>query len=244
MKFSLLKISSMIRRSHDPDCALIIGLHEPCAVTSALCERAQQAGLITYQVIHDAQAKGISISEKKSSFPQHYQVRLDISSSDAVIEFFNKIAGRCVTPKWVVHYLERPLPIETLSMTAQDLESTWRLHGLSAFIFGQATVKAMLKNGVKNDAAYSPTMIFLGAMDAVQSQPDFSGFSAVKAGVRALAQSMAREFDPQGIHVAHVLLDNHDAANQKFADAAAMTCWQIYTQPMQAWTQELELRSA
>lgn len=244
MKFSLLKIPSMMRSSQDRDCAMIIGLHETCVMTSALCERALQAGLVTYQVIYDTKVKDISITEKKSSFPQHYQVRLDISSSDAVIQLFKKIADSRLMPKWVVHYLERPAPMETLGMTPHDLESTWRIHGLSAFIFGQATVKAMLKNGVKANAAYSPTIIFLGTMDAVQSQPNFSGFSAVKAGVRALAQSMAREFDPQGIHVAHVLLDNHDPANQRFANATAVTCWQIYTQPKQAWTQELELRSA
>ncbi len=244
MKLSLLKIPSMIRRSQGRECAIIIGLNETCLITSALCARAQQAGLVIYQVIHDAQVKGIAITEKNSSFPQHYQVRLDLSSSDAVNQLFKKIADARLRPQWIVHYLERPAPIETLSMTPTDLESTWRVHGLSAFIFGQAAVRAILKHGVKADVAYSPTIIFLGTTDAVQSQPNFSGFAAVKAGVRALAQSMAREFDPQGIHVAHVLLDDHDRSNQRFAEATAATCWQIYTQPKQTWTQELELRSA
>lgn len=248
MKFSLLKIPSIIRRYQDRDCAIFIGLSETSLITSALCERAKQADLVTYQVLHDAQVKGILITEKNSFFPQHYQVSLDISSSDAVTQLFKKIADAHLTPRWIVHDLERPASIETLSMTSQDLELIWRIHGLSAFIFGQAAVKAMLKDGVKANVAYSPTIIFLGAMDAVQSQPNFSGFSAVKAGVRALAQSMAREFDPQGIHVAHVLLDNHDRdnnhSNQRFAEATAATCWQILNQPKQTWTQELELRSA
>ena len=243
MSLLSLKIPSIIKRSQVKECAIIIGLDESCLVASALCKRAESAGLVVYQVTHDAQRKGVVTTRSTHSL-NHYQVRLNLSSSDAVNDLFKKIADADLTPHWIIHCPQRPKPLDTLLMTPNDLESMWRVQGFSAFIFGQAAIKAILKNGVKRGVENrSPTIIFVGAIDAVQSQPNFSGFTAVKAGVRALAQSMAREFDPQGVHIAHVLLNYGDVVNVGFAESVAATCWQIYSQPKQAWTQELELRS-
>jgi NAD(P)-dependent dehydrogenase (short-subunit alcohol dehydrogenase family) len=247
MSFLSLKVPSIIKRVQVKECAIILGLDESCLIASALCERAKKSGLVVYKVIYDSKTQGILFIEKNPSHPtkQHYQVRLDLSSSDAAVQFFKHIADACLTPQWIVHCPQRPAPLETLQMTPSDLESMWRVQGFSAFIFGQAAMKAILKNGVKRDKENrSPTIIFVGASDAVESQPNFSGFAAVKAGVRALAQSMAREFDPQGVHVAHVLLNHGDVVSERFAESVAATCWQIYGQPKQTWTQELELRSA
>ncbi len=242
MSLRSLKVPTFIRHSKVKECAIIIGLDASCLIASALCTRAKQAGLVVYQVTHDAQAKVTAPTVSPNS--NHHQVRLDLSSSTAVHDLFKKIADADLTPHWLIHCPQRPAPIETLQMTPKDLESIWHVHGFSAFIFGQAAIKAMLKKGVKHRAdTRSPTIIFVGAIDAVQSQPNFSGFAAVKAGVRALAQSMAREFDPQGIHVAHVLLNHGDVVGEQFAESVAATCWQIYGQPKQTWTQELELRS-
>lgn len=238
-----LKMPAIFRRSQVKECAIVIGLDESCLIASALCKRAESAGLVVYQVTHDAQRKGV-VTTLSTRSVNHYQVRMNLSSSDAVNDLFNRIADAGLIPHWMIHCPQRPAPLETLQMTATDLESLWREQGFSAFIFGQAAMKAILKNGLKHGADMrSPTIIFVGAMDAVQSQPNFSGFAAVKAGVRALAQSMAREFDPQGIHVAHVLLNHGDVVGEQFAESVAATCWQIYGQPKQTWTQELELRS-
>ncbi len=243
MSLRSLKVPSIFRRAQVKECAIVIGLDESCLIASALCAHALQAGLVVYQVTHDAQRKGVVTTLSTQSI-NHYQVRMNLSSSDAVNDLFKKIADADLTPHWMIHCPQRPAPLETLQMTPKDLESLWRVQGFSAFLFGQAAMQAILKKGVKHGAdTRSPTILFVGAMDAVLSQPNLSGFAAVKAGVRALAQSMAREFDPQGVHVAHVLLNHGDMVNERFAESVAATCWQIYSQPKQAWTQELELRS-
>lgn len=107
------------------------------------------------------------------------------------------------------------------------------------------------------------TLLFTGASASLRGKPLFGAFAAAKAGLRAFAQAMAREFGPQGIHVAHVVIDgvvDGDKVNQfgwglgsayrmaKGSDgsldpeAIAESYWQLHRQPRCAWTQELDLR--
>ncbi len=85
----------------------------------------------------------------------------------------------------------------------------------------------------------------------------FAGLAVGKFGLRALAQSLAREFGPRGIHVAHVVIDGQidtprvrgmmpgrDASTMLAPDAIAETYWQLHHQHPTAWTQELDLRPA
>ncbi|AXI04209.1 SDR family NAD(P)-dependent oxidoreductase [Aquirhabdus parva] len=228
-------------------CAVIVDLDQDSAVVSALCAQAIRSGLVTYRVIHDPDVPKATcaIPAFEIDLPSIYAVRLDICSVDAVQSLFTDLAVAGLVPEWIVHAPTRSTSIATLTMTPKELESLWRVHGLSAFVIGQTALKAMLLHRSKRKLQRSATIIFVDAIDAIHSQPNFSGFGAVKAGVRALAQSMAREFDPQGVHIAHILLDEGDVSGEpaeRFAQAVASTCWQIHTQAKEAWTQELELR--
>ena len=228
-------------------CAVIVDLDQDSAVVSALRAQAIRSGLVTYRVIHDPdvpKATG-TLLPLEINTPSIYAIRLDICSVDAVQSLFTDLADVGLVPEWVVHAPARSTSIATLAMTPIELESLWRVHGLSAFVIGQTALKAMLHHRSKRQSQRPATIIFVGAADAIHCQPNFSGFGAVKAGVRALAQSMAREFDPQGVHIAHILLDEGDVSGEpaeRFAQAVATTCWQIHTQAKEAWTQELELR--
>ncbi len=229
-------------------CAVIVGLEQDSPVVSALCAHAVEAGLVTYRVIHDPAVKrGTHPAHSfQINAPSIHAIRVDISSTDAVQGLFADIAKAGFIPEWVVHAPARSEAQDTLVTTPMELEAIWRAHSLSAFLIGQTALKAMLAGRSKHRSGRAASIIFIGAVDAVQSQPRFTGFGAVKAGVRALVQSMAREFDPQGIHIAHLLLDDAGFSGQvteRFAQAVATTCWQIHTQPSTAWTQELELRS-
>jgi NAD(P)-dependent dehydrogenase (short-subunit alcohol dehydrogenase family) len=103
------------------------------------------------------------------------------------------------------------------------------------------------------------TVIFTGASASIRGKPGFAHFSAAKAGLRMISQSMARELGPLGIHVAHVVVDGGidgdrlrsrgPAAIRDRGDdgllgieAIAETYWQIHRQPRSAWTQEIDLR--
>ena len=103
------------------------------------------------------------------------------------------------------------------------------------------------------------TVIFTGASGSLRGKPGFAHFAAAKAGLRMISQSMAREFGPQGLHVAHVLIDggvNGDRLRRMApgmveqrgedglldVDAIAETYWQLHKQPSTAWAQEIDLR--
>jgi NAD(P)-dependent dehydrogenase (short-subunit alcohol dehydrogenase family) len=137
-------------------------------------------------------------------------------------------------------------------MDAAFLEGMWRVNTLAGFFFAKAALEAMLprKRGV---------LIFTGATASLRGRANFGGFASAKAALRALAQSAAREFGPQGIHVAQVIVDgaiDGDRINtflpglkaQRGADglldpdAIAEAFWQLYRQPRSAWTHELDVR--
>lgn len=128
----------------------------------------------------------------------------------------------------------------------------WRQNCLGAFLFGKAAVTAMKtrKQG---------TLFFTGATASLRAKPPFTAFAAAKAGLRALAQGMAREFSPQGIHVVHAIIDgviDGERARDQFPnyvrtkgkdgllqlDAIAETYWAMHAQHPSAWTHELDLR--
>jgi NAD(P)-dependent dehydrogenase (short-subunit alcohol dehydrogenase family) len=103
----------------------------------------------------------------------------------------------------------------------------------------------------------SGTVILTGATAALRGSARFSALAVGKFGLRALAQSMAREFGPQGIHVAHVVIDGQintqrvremsserEEHTMLSPDAIAETYWKLHTQDPTAWTLELDLRPA
>ena len=104
------------------------------------------------------------------------------------------------------------------------------------------------------------SVLFTGATASLRGRPATTAFAAAKAGLRSLAQTMARAYGPQGIHVAHVVVDGGIAGDKiiqgvpQFAQAMgedglvslsglADAYWFLYTQPRAAWTHELDLRT-
>lgn len=142
--------------------------------------------------------------------------------------------------------------IDFRSLTAEQFESFWRVGCFGGFLVGREAARRMapLARG---------TVIFTGASGSLRGKPGFAHFAAAKAGLRMISQSMAREFGPQGLHVAHVLIDggvNGDRLRQALpgmveqrgedgllaVDAIAETYWHLHRQTRTAWTQEIDLR--
>jgi NAD(P)-dependent dehydrogenase (short-subunit alcohol dehydrogenase family) len=90
------------------------------------------------------------------------------------------------------------------------------------------------------------TILFTGATAALRGSANFAAFAIGKFGLRALAQSMARELGPKGIHVAHVIIDGGIGENpeesQLSPDAIAESYWHLHKQHKSAWTLELDVR--
>lgn len=126
-----------------------------------------------------------------------------------------------------------------LELSASQVEAAWQVGCLGGFHVGQAAAKAMAPLG-------RGTILFTGATASIRGGASFAPFAIAKFGLRALSQSMARELGPQGIHVAHILIDGQigqtegDARLQPAAIADAY--WHLHRQPRSAWTQEMDLR--
>ncbi|PLZ03925.1 glucose 1-dehydrogenase [Burkholderia sp. WAC0059] len=148
----------------------------------------------------------------------------------------------------------------TLELTAEQFESAWRTTTLGGFLFARAALPLLLD---APDAATAPagagSLLFTGATASLRGRPPFAAFAAAKAGLRSLSQSLAREFGPRGVHVAHVVIDGgidgerlRPSSPQRAQqagedgllqpDAIAEGYWQLHVQHRSAWTQELDLR--
>ncbi len=136
--------------------------------------------------------------------------------------------------------------------TARVYSKVWEMSCFAGFLLGREAAKVMRPRG-------RGTILFTGATASLRGREGFAAFASAKAGLRALAQSMARELWPQGIHVAHVVIDGaidtafiRDSFPERYAlkdqqgilhpDSIAETYWQIHQQPRDAWTHETELR--
>jgi NAD(P)-dependent dehydrogenase (short-subunit alcohol dehydrogenase family) len=126
----------------------------------------------------------------------------------------------------------------------EEVERAWRTGCFGGFLVGQAAARAMLPQG-RGTILF--TGLFTGATAGLRGGAGFAPFAMAKFGLRALAQSMARELGPKGIHVAHIVIDGiiARAGGQETAlspAAIAEAYWQLHRQEPSAWSQELDLR--
>lgn len=151
-----------------------------------------------------------------------------------------------------VYNVDSNIPSPLLETDTKTFYTLWKQNCLGAFFFGKEAVNVM-KDKQKG------TLFFTGATASLRGKPPFTAFASAKAGLRALAQGMAREFSAQGIHVVHTIIDgviDGERARNQFSDyvktkgpdgllqleAIAETYWAIHRQHPSAWTHELDLR--
>lgn len=163
----------------------------------------------------------------------------DATVETAVDDLFATVERDLGRPQLVVFnaggYTRKPVA----ELSVGEVEACWRNCCLGGFLVGRAAARAMLPAG-------SGTILLTGATAALRGGAQFAAFAMGKFGLRALAQSMARELGPQGIHVAHIVIDGsigESAESSRLAPAAiAEAYWQLHCQAKSAWTQELDLR--
>ena len=172
----------------------------------------------------------------------------DASRAEDVTRVFASVQRELGAPNVVVFNAGAYERGGILELTPESFERCWRVGCLGGFNVGQAAARLMI-------AAGSGTIIFTGATASLRGSAGFANLAVPKFGLRALAQSMARELQPKGIHVAHVIIDGQsesearrDLAAQRGPDsllppdAIAESYWQLHRQPRGAWTHELDLR--
>jgi NAD(P)-dependent dehydrogenase (short-subunit alcohol dehydrogenase family) len=173
--------------------------------------------------------------------------------SDATIE--SQIASaheqisRVLGPVEILIYNGGRRPMGRLMETTPEVfEQTWRLHTLGTFLWAREVVPSMLARG-------SGAILITGATAGVRPWPSSAAFAPAKFAVRGLAQVMARDLHPQGIHVAYVNVDGGidmpllrkfrpDAKDEDFLKPSAIAdaFWYLAHQDRSAWSHELDVR--
>ncbi|WP_421725689.1 SDR family NAD(P)-dependent oxidoreductase [Bauldia sp.] len=173
----------------------------------------------------------------------------DVSDAGSVVALFGMVEADFGHPSLVAFNAGAFTMGGIADLNPDDVERCWRIGTFGGFLVGQAAARAILA------ADNGGSILFTGATAGLRGSANFAAFAMSKFGLRALAQSMARELGPRGIHVAHIIIDggigenvgalsnNVDAPDKSLNPAAiAETYWDLHTQHRSAWTQELDLR--
>ena len=179
---------------------------------------------------------------------------VDARSEEAIIAFLD--AANAAAPlELVVFNIGANVNFPILETTERVFRKVWEMACLAGFLTGREAARHLLANG-------GGSIFFTGATASLRGGSGFAAFASAKFGLRAVAQSMARELGPKNIHVAHLIIDSGvdtawvrerreqlwgkealDNPNLLMPPASvAASYWQLYQQPRSAWTFEMEIR--
>jgi NAD(P)-dependent dehydrogenase (short-subunit alcohol dehydrogenase family) len=235
--------------------AVVVGVGAERGLGAALCRRFATEGhhvLVAgrtpqkiEQVVRTIQAQGGSAEP----------VPTDTTREDDVVRLFDRAmaAGPGLDPvDLVVYNAGNNRKLDFRELSAEQFEEFWRIGCFGGFLVGREAARRLVPLG-------RGSVLFTGASGSLRGKPGFAHFAAAKAGLRMIAQSMAREYGPLGIHVAHVVIDGGIFGDRLLGarpqlvqdrgddgllgiDAIAQTYWQLHRQHRSAWAQEIDLR--
>lgn len=170
----------------------------------------------------------------------------DATCEADVLALFEAVARELGEPDLVVYNAGAFVARSLLETSTAEFEASWRVGCLGGFLVGREAARRMLAKPQPQG-----TILFTGATASLRGSAGFHNLAVGKFGLRALAQSMARELQPHGIHVAHVIIDGRirpptvaaDTSDTLLdANAIADTYYRLHCQPRSAWTHEVDLR--
>jgi NAD(P)-dependent dehydrogenase (short-subunit alcohol dehydrogenase family) len=177
---------------------------------------------------------------------------VDAREEDQVEALFEAVERDIGPVEVAVHNIGANVSIPIREFSVRKYTKIWQMACFSGFLMGREAARRMVPRG-------RGTILFTGATASLRGRSGMAGFAGAKHGLRALAQSMARELGPQGIHVAHSIVDgpidmpwireNFPQLVQErpedgllAPDDIAESYWMLHRQPRSAWTFELDLR--
>jgi NAD(P)-dependent dehydrogenase (short-subunit alcohol dehydrogenase family) len=235
--------------------AEVVGVGAEQGLGAALCRRFSASGYHVFVAGRtaskiEAVARAIALGGGRAD-----PIETDAASEREVRRLFDRAmapGGELEPADLIVYNVGNNRRLEFRELSAETFEEFWRIGCFGGFLVGRESARRLAPLG-------RGTVIFTGASASLRGKPGFAHFAAAKAGLRAIAQSMAREFGPQGIHVAHVVIDGGIKGERLLSakprlleergeegllgtDAIAEAYWQIHRQPRSAWTHEMDLR--
>jgi NAD(P)-dependent dehydrogenase (short-subunit alcohol dehydrogenase family) len=231
---------------------LIVGVGD--GLGSALARAFAAEGLtvcMTRRARHLDQLQALAAEIGRSGGEAH-AFGVDARSEEEMEALFARIEREVGPLEVVIYNIGANVRFGIRETTARVFTKVWEMACFGGFLAGREAARAMVPRG-------RGSILYTGATASIRGRDGFAAFAAAKAGLRALAQSMARELGPQGVHVAHVVVDgaidgvftrsNRDDVEALLArdeilkpqDIAESFVW-LHRQPRSAWTHELDLR--
>jgi NAD(P)-dependent dehydrogenase (short-subunit alcohol dehydrogenase family) len=238
--------SEEISMTQSRSCTAIVGVGP--GLGAALAERFAREGHAVAVLARSAGARESVVQDILAGGGKARGFDCDAGKPESVAAAFAQVRATFGDPEVLVYNAGLFAVGGLLELAFADFEEAWRVNCFGGFLAAREVVPAMLKRG-------RGTLLFTGATAALRGGAPFAGLAVGKFGLRALAQSLAREFGPEGIHVAHIVIDGQiglQAARQRdpersvdsflAPEAIADAYWQLHAQPRSAWTLEQDLR--
>jgi len=233
-----------------PNVALVAGVGD--GLGGAVARRFAREGHPTVLVARNAERLARIAGEIAQAGGRGIAYVADLREESAVAKLFDDVEAAIGPIDVAVFNTGANYRASILDTPADMFEKVWRLGCYAGFLVGREAARHMVPRG-------QGTIIFTGATASVRGAANFAAFAAAKGGVRQVAQAMARELGPQGIHVASVIIDgmiDSPRVRERFAGRItelppegmlrpadiAEVYWQLHQQPRSAWSFEVDVR--
>jgi NAD(P)-dependent dehydrogenase (short-subunit alcohol dehydrogenase family) len=235
--------------------AIVVGVGAERGLGAAVARRFAAGGHHVYVAGRTAEKIAQVVQTIRGNGGNAEPVSIDTTSEQDVLALFDLAfspRAQIAPPDVVVYNAGNNRKLDFRELTAEQFEHFWRVGCFGGFLVGREAARRLVPLG-------RGTVLFTGASGSLRGKPGFAHFAAAKAGLRMLAQSMAREYGPLGIHVAHVVIDGGIHGDRLLArspqlveqrgedglldvDAIAENYWHLHRQQRSAWAQEVDLR--
>jgi NAD(P)-dependent dehydrogenase (short-subunit alcohol dehydrogenase family) len=231
--------------------AWIAGVGASAGLGAALARRFAREGLRVAVTGRSRERLEVIVDEIRSAGGLAFALPGDVTRESDLADIAEQLTGSG-TLEVAIFNAAGATRAPTLELSAEQFEAAWRVTTLGGFLFARAALPSLL-------AAGRGSLLFTGATASLRGRPPFAAFASAKAGLRSLTQSLAREFGPRNIHVAHVVVDggidgerlrtlSPQRATERGADGLlnpdeiADAYWHLHQQGRSAWSQEIDLR--
>ncbi|MEX6665485.1 SDR family oxidoreductase [Pseudomonas sp. W2-17] len=240
----------MTLTSNNKKVVLVVGAGD--ATGGAIAKRFAREGYVACVTRRSADKLQPLVDSIRQSGGEAHGFASDARKEDDVVALIERIENEIGPIEAFVFNIGANVPCSILEETARKYFKIWEMACFSGFLNAREVALRMAKRK-------RGTLLFTGATAGVRGAANFAAFAGAKHGLRALAQSMARELGPMNIHVAHVVVDgaiDTDFIRTQFPERYALkdedgildpehiaeNYWYLHSQPRDAWTFELDLR--
>jgi len=236
--------------STTPPVALIIGAGD--AIGSAIVRKFASQGYTVCAARRNAEKLAPLVTELAADGQEIHTFSCDARKEEAIVDLFSHIEAELGELEVVIFNIGANVPMGILDTDSRKFFKIWEMACFAGFLSGREAARYMVPR-------QRGTIIFTGATASVRGAAGFAAFASAKHGLRALAQSMARELGPKNIHVAHLVIDaavdtewvsqmvpDFEARKTEGAivdpDELAGNYLALHEQPRSAWTFEMDVR--